>query len=109
MRLKKLCKCGIVGFSVAIALALVACSDSGTKVAAGSQTGAAEALSIATDAYVYGYSLITNEVTRVQMSNFPAITKDQCRWGSSQMPYATPGDYRGVSAPNADTVLASLA
>jgi len=30
-----------------------------------------EAQQIATDAYVYGYSLITTEVTRVQMSNVP--------------------------------------
>ena len=30
-----------------------------------------EAKSIAVDAYVYGYSLITTEVTRVQMSNVP--------------------------------------
>ncbi len=28
-----------------------------------------EAVTIATDSYVYGYSLITTEVTRVQMSN----------------------------------------
>ena len=30
-----------------------------------------EARQIAEDAYVYGYSLITTEVTRVQMSNVP--------------------------------------
>jgi hypothetical protein len=32
-----------------------------------------EATEIATDAYVYGYSLVTTEVTRVQMSNVPKI------------------------------------
>ena len=32
-----------------------------------------EAQQIATDAYVYGYSLITTEVTRVQMSNVPKV------------------------------------
>jgi hypothetical protein len=71
MRLRKFCKCGIVGFSVAIALALVACSDSSTKPAASGQPGVEEAVQTAVDAYVYGYSLITTEVTRVQMSNFP--------------------------------------
>jgi hypothetical protein len=30
-----------------------------------------EAVEIATDAYVYGYSLITTEVTRTQMANVP--------------------------------------
>jgi hypothetical protein len=33
------------------------------------QTSRSEAEQIALDAYVYGYSLITTEVTRVQMSN----------------------------------------
>jgi hypothetical protein len=28
-----------------------------------------EAVAIATEAYIYGYSLITTEVTRIQMSN----------------------------------------
>src|SRR5262245_64783474 len=32
-----------------------------------------EAVSIATDAYVYGYSLVTTDVTRIQMSNIPAV------------------------------------
>ena len=32
-----------------------------------------EAVEIATDAYVYGYSLITTEVTRVQTTNVPAV------------------------------------
>jgi hypothetical protein len=33
------------------------------------QTSRSDAEQIALDAYVYGYSLITTEVTRVQMSN----------------------------------------
>jgi hypothetical protein len=33
------------------------------------QTSRSEAEQIALDAYVYGYSLITTEITRVQMSN----------------------------------------
>ena len=35
--------------------------------------GVEEAKKIALDAYIYGYSLITSEVTRVQMSNVPAV------------------------------------
>ena len=105
MRLRKFCKCGIVGFSVAIALALVACSDSSTKAAASGQAGVEEAVQTAVDAYVYGYSLITTEVTRVQMSNFPKAEGLHAPMGqfANALRYP-PGDYRGVSAPNADTL-----
>jgi hypothetical protein len=64
-----------------------------------------EAVDIATDAYIYGYSLITTEVTRVQMSNV-------AKADALHAPVDTfinvlrypPGEYRGVSAPNADTL-----
>jgi hypothetical protein len=64
-----------------------------------------EALSTATDAYVYGYSLITTEVTRVQMSNFPKAEGLHAPMGqfANALRYP-PADYRGVSAPNADTL-----
>lgn len=64
-----------------------------------------EALEIATDAYVYGYSLITTEVTRVQMSNVDKL--GGLRGPMNQfinVPRYPPADYRGVSAPNADTL-----
>lgn len=65
-----------------------------------------EARAIATDAYVYGYSLITTEITRVQMTNVPAAT-DALRAPMgmfSNVPRYPAADYRGVSAPNADTL-----
>jgi len=64
-----------------------------------------EATSIATDAYVYGYSLVTTDVTRIQMSNVPAV--EALRAPANQFANVKrypPGDYRGVSAPNADTL-----
>jgi hypothetical protein len=65
----------------------------------------AEAQQIATDAYVYGYSLITTEVTRVQMSNVPKIQGFTAPMGQFiNVPRYPPADYRGVSAPNADTL-----
>ncbi|NYG50559.1 hypothetical protein GGD67_008064 [Bradyrhizobium sp. IAR9] len=65
----------------------------------------AEAQQIATDAYVYGYSLITTEVTRVQMSNVPKIEGFTSPTGQFvNVPRYPPADYRGVSAPNADTL-----
>ena len=70
-----------------------------------------EAQQIAEDAYVYGYSLITTEVTRVQTSNVPKA--EGLRAPSNQfvnVPRYPPANYRGVSAPNADTLysIASL-
>jgi hypothetical protein len=65
----------------------------------------AEARQIAEDAYVYGYSLITTEVTRVQGSNVlkaEGIKAPTGRFGNvTRYP---PADFRLVSAPNADTL-----
>src|SRR5262249_39094218 len=59
----------------------------------------------ATDAYVYGYSLITTEVTRVQMTNVPKAEGTHGPMGQFiNMKRYPPADYRGVSAPNADTL-----
>ena len=67
---------------------------------------AQEAKQIAEDAYIYGYSLITTEVTRVQMSNVAKATQTlQSPMGQfSNVPRYPPANYRGVSAPNADTL-----
>ncbi len=65
-----------------------------------------EAQTIAQDAYVYGYPLITTEVTRVQMSNVDKVEGGlHAPMGQfSNVPRYPPADYRGVSAPNADTL-----
>lgn len=67
----------------------------------------AQAKEIAEEAYIYGYSLITTEVTRVQMSNVPELDMEALKAPMGQfinVPRYPPADYRGVSAPNADTV-----
>lgn len=76
-----------------------------------SGTGIAHALApddakaIAMDAYVYGYSLITTEVTRVQMTNVPKVEELKAPMGQFfNVKRYPPADYRGVSAPNADTL-----
>src|SRR5262245_44955610 len=65
-----------------------------------------EAVDIATEAYVFGYSLITTDVTRVQMTNVrkgdSALTAPVNQFAN--VPRYPPADYRGVSAPNADTL-----
>ncbi|SDO97708.1 Uncharacterized conserved protein [Pseudomonas arsenicoxydans] len=65
----------------------------------------AENLQIAKDAYIYGYSLLTTEVTRVQMTNVDKIEGLHAPMGQFlNVKRYPPGDYRGVSAPNADTL-----
>ena len=67
--------------------------------------GIDEARQIALDAYVYGYSLVTTDVTRIQMSNVPAV--EALKAPPNQFVNVKrypPADYRGVSAPNADTL-----
>jgi hypothetical protein len=65
----------------------------------------ADARQIAEDAYVYGYSLITTEVTRVQSSNRAAVDQMKAPMGQfGNVSKYPPADFRGVSAPNADTL-----
>ena len=67
----------------------------------------AEARQIAEDAYIYGYSLITTEVTRVQGTNVSKAEPERLSAPMNQfanVPRYPPADYRGVSAPNADTL-----
>lgn len=64
-----------------------------------------EAAQIGMEAYIYGYSLITTEVTRVQMTNVDKIEGLRAPLGQFiNVKRYPPGDYRGVSAPNADTL-----
>lgn len=69
------------------------------------QTSRSEAEQIALDAYIYGYSLITTEVTRVQMSNVDKVEGLHAPAGQFiNIKRYPPADFRGVSAPNADTL-----
>lgn len=57
-----------------------------------------EAVDIATDAYVYGYSLVTTDVTRIQMSNMPAVEELKAPPNQfANVKRYPPADYRGVS------------
>ena len=59
----------------------------------------------ALEAYIYGYSLIPTEVTRVQMTNVTQRKGLQAPMGQFiNVRRFPPVDYRGVSAPNADTL-----
>lgn len=112
-----------LAFSLLPALALMACDKAAPTSAAGDATGPAataattadasapvtaeEAKKIAQDAYIYGYSLLTSEVTRVQMTNVPAVDLKELKAPMGQfvnVPRYPPAEYRGVTAPNADTL-----
>src|SRR5262245_41664590 len=76
-----------------------------TAMAASPPAPSTSAASTALDAYLYGYSLVTTDVTRVQMSNVPKV--EALRAPINQfinVPRYPPANYRGVSAPNADTL-----
>lgn len=88
--------------SILAATALAATAIPSVSLA---QLAPQEAVAIATDAYVYGYSLVTTDVTRVQMSNVAQV--EALRAPVNQFVNVKrypPADYRGVSAPNADTL-----
>jgi hypothetical protein len=90
-------------FILAGGIAVAAFAVSRPSVAA--TLSADEARQIAEDAYIYGYSLITTEVTRVQGSNVPrqeAMHAPMNQFGNVEK--YPPADFRLVSAPNADTL-----
>lgn len=66
-----------------------------------------EARAIALDAYLYGYSLVTTEITRLAFTNTtkpnPATLQAPINQLVNQPEYP-PATYKGVTAPNADTL-----
>jgi len=92
-------------FSLWCLLSLVISNGASRTVRAAEKLSAAETVEIATEAYIYGYSLITTEVTRVQMSNVDKVEGTHAPMNQFiNIERYPPGDYRGVSAPNADTL-----
>ena len=76
-----------------------------TAQAGGSKLTPDEAKQIAVDAYIYGYSLITTDVTRVQMSNVAKVEEIKAPTGTFfNIKRYPPATFRGVSATNADTL-----
>jgi hypothetical protein len=67
-----------------------------------------EAFKIATDAYIYGYPLVTMEMTRRVMTNVPTLEALRGPMGqfvnARQYPTAA---FKDVTAPNADTLYSS--
>ena len=74
----------------------------------GSFLGTGEGLDdfwLATDAYVYGYALVTMEMTRRVFTNVPKVEATRGPMGQIVKVRAYPdASYRDVTAPNADTL-----
>ena len=64
-----------------------------------------EARRIAIEAYIYGYSLVTSEITRVRMTNSTGYDSIKTPMGVfNNVRTYPPVTYHGVVAPNADTL-----
>ena len=64
-----------------------------------------EAVSIATDAYIYGYPLVTMDMTRKQMTNVATAGPEHAPMGQLLKLRTYPSvDNHAVTAPNADTL-----
>jgi hypothetical protein len=66
-----------------------------------------EAHKIAVDAYIYGYSLVTSEITRFAFTNTEKPQPETLQAPLNQIVNQTlypPAKYKGVTAPNADTL-----
>ncbi len=91
---------------------LIGCDDkpkshSTKKTASNTELSVQQATDIAVNAYLYGYSLITTEITRVQFTNVANADEKPLHAPMGQFNNVKrypPADFRGVSAPNADTL-----
>ncbi len=91
-----------------VMLALVFIALCGSRVSAQQATAplsADEASAIATDAYVYGYPLVTMEYTRRVLTNVAESSGLNAPMGQLGRSRSYPtAAFRGVTAPNADTL-----
>lgn len=87
------------------ALALAMTTLTGPPIAAQEQLNEMEATEIGVDAYVYGYPLVTMEVTRRVMTNVASPAGTHAPMGQFVLMRTYPdAAFRDVTAPNADTL-----
>ncbi len=98
MSLRKL----VVSLTACLTLVLISCNKPAEPA---KNAGLEEALSIATDAYIYGYPLVTIEMTRRVGTNVEKNVGMRGPMGQfmNAREYPTPA-FRDVTAPNADTL-----
>lgn len=93
----------IFGQAALVTLMLLAGCSSGKPSA--DKGGLEEALAIATDAYIYGYPLVTMDMTRKQLTNVAIADDAHAPMGQILKLRTYPAvDNHSVTAPNADTL-----
>ena len=101
-------KLGFLFVVLTVALGMIACSDSEKKAATTAQPGVEDAVKTAVDAYVYGYPLVTMDMTRKQFTNVAAPDAAHAPMGQILRFRTYPAvDNHTVTAPNADTLYTS--
>lgn len=86
-----------------LVLSFNSCSSS--QKSAEDKAGLEEALSIATDAYIYGYPLVTMDMTRKRLTNVAVAGETAAPMGQMlRLRTYPPVDNHAVTAPNADTL-----
>ncbi len=93
----------VVGLAAMLSLSFLACSS---KPNGGTESpGLKEAMSAATDAYIYGYPLVTMDMTRKQFTNVASPDAAHAPMGQILKLRTYPAvDNHAVTAPNADTL-----
>jgi len=101
----KSAKHSLVELCVVLSFGLVFTACNSSTPANNDQAGLEEALSIATEAYIYGYPLVTMDMTRKQMTNVAVPDQGHAPVGQLVKMRTYPAvDYHAVTAPNADTL-----
>lgn len=90
---------------IAVIFAMAACSSSNNPSTAQKAPGTEQAVADAVDVYVYGYPLVTMDMTRRQMTNVAIPDRGHAPMGQLVLMRTYPAvDYHAVTAPNADTL-----
>lgn len=96
-------------FPIVVTALLAGCAQATHRSDTAARVSASEAKAIATDAYVFGYPLVTMETTRRVMTNVAAPTGTRAPMGHMirvrEYPTAA---FRDVTAPNADTLYTNV-
>lgn len=106
MRRNRLGFAGRLAAILALAVLLAACAEKKAPAPkAGAGLDPAEARAIATEAYLYGYPLVTMEMTRRVMTNVAAPENGHAPMNEfAHVRRYPPAGFRDVTMPNADTL-----